>query len=341
MLPSTRAFKGRRSDAVLIPSRTRVPYIGLRSAYVHRNIHWHKLNVPSPLSLVQVVTSRPWPLYIAVATVGYAPVVTTPRPNASVLKEIQNSSRTGIVATKLDLEQSMTTEGRCNILPVATLRLLREVRPRGKWSITTIPGVVARDTKYDRARDWIDHTLMSHLIVLPLLHFTQDPYHAAVSASQKPNQWESWGHSLFTFNIDPTAAAVRIYYKQRNKKKNKAGIKRLQKAQVPAINGTDSQYMAQMTVNETTEEISKKPWNELYQDFRSFSEAGEISLVKSKNRKVSVSIGIDSSRMHRVVCVIGTSAGANLVRADVLDPAWLDSIRQRDMPVSELHAAQS
>lgn len=51
-----------------------------------------------------------------------------------------------------------------------------------------------------------------------------------------------------------------------------------------------------------------------------------------KDYKVCLSIELISWRMRPSVCVFHTGTGPNLIRADVLDPALQDSIRQRDMP---------
>lgn len=39
--------------------------------------------------------------------------------------------------------------------------------------------------------------------------------------------------------------------------------------------------------------------------------------------------------MHATVCVLDTGAGANNIRAHALDPNWLDTIYQRDMPETQ------
>lgn len=88
-----------------------------------------------------------------------------------------------------------------------------------------------------------------------------------------------------------------------------------------------------MTANKTTEEIFKKPSDKPYKEILSFAKTGIIILLfKSKNYKVSVSIGLNSSRMYPNICVFDTFESANLVRANFLDATWLDSVRQRGMP---------
>lgn len=76
----------------------------------------------------------------------------------------------------------------------------------------------------------------------------------------------------------------------------------------------------------------KKPSNEPYQEVLSFPETGEISLFKSKNYLVSVPVGLKSLPVSPVICVIDTGAGPILIQVDFLEPTWLDSVRQHDMP---------
>lgn len=75
----------------------------------------------------------------------------------------------------------------------------------------------------------------------------------------------------------------------------------------------------------------RKP-DEPYQDILAFSEKDEIILFKRKNCKLSVSIGILSSGQRPVVCGFDTGTGTNLIRAEILDQHWLDSIRHIDLP---------
>lgn len=58
---------------------------------------------------------------------------------------------------------------------------------------------------------------------------------------------------------------------------------------------------------------------------------GKISLFKSKNYKVTVSIEINSSDMRPIVRDFDTGAFPQLIRAEVLDQSWLDNISQCDM----------
>lgn len=54
-------------------------------------------------------------------------------------------------------------------------------------------------------------------------------------------------------------------------------------------------------------------------------------LLKSKNNKVSVSVGLNSSLMHPIISVFDTGSSQNLIRTDILETSWLENIRQRDM----------
>lgn len=72
--------------------------------------------------------------------------------------------------------------------------------------------------------------------------------------------------------------------------------------------------------------------NEPSQENLSLLETCKILLFRSKNCKVPVSIGLNSSRMRQFTCVFDTRAGPKLVQANDLDRTRLDSIRQRDMP---------
>lgn len=77
-----------------------------------------------------------------------------------------------------------------------------------------------------------------------------------------------------------------------------------------------------MTSNKIVEKISKRTSDEPYRKVLSFPEPGKVSSFKIKNYKVSVSIRLNSMRMH-LICVFDTGPGPSLVRADVLDPTCL------------------
>ena len=62
-----------------------------------------------------------------------------------------------------------------------------------------------------------------------------------------------------------------------------------------------------------------------------------INLFKSKNYKVSMSLGIRSYEMVPTISVMDTGAGPNLVDKRILPPSWLDRIRPS--PVANLSAA--
>lgn len=88
----------------------------------------------------------------------------------------------------------------------------------------------------------------------------------------------------------------------------------------------------------SAKKIVKKP-EEPYQEALTFPETGEISLFESNHCKVFVLIVLNYWRMRPITCVYETGAGLNLVRADILDLNWLDSVRSRDM--SEIRSASS
>lgn len=54
-------------------------------------------------------------------------------------------------------------------------------------------------------------------------------------------------------------------------------------------------------------------------------------LFENEHYQVSVSIGLNSFQFRSDVCVCNPGPGPSIVSADVLDPTWLDSIRQRDL----------
>lgn len=72
--------------------------------------------------------------------------------------------------------------------------------------------------------------------------------------------------------------------------------------------------------------------DEPYKDVLVFPETRKVSLFKNSNYQVSVSIAIHSSWMRQIICVLDSGMGANVIRPDPLDPTWLDSIRQENMP---------
>lgn len=74
-----------------------------------------------------------------------------------------------------------------------------------------------------------------------------------------------------------------------------------------------------------------KRLDEPYRDMSSLPEAGDVLLFKSKNNTASISVGLNSSRIHPIFYIFGTGAGPNLIGDYVLDQAWLDNICQSDM----------
>ena len=47
-----------------------------------------------------------------------------------------------------------------------------------------------------------------------------------------------------------------------------------------------------------------------------------VYLMKSRNYKFVVSVGVSNSALAPVVAVLDTGAGPNLIREDVLPPNW-------------------
>lgn len=88
----------------------------------------------------------------------------------------------------------------------------------------------------------------------------------------------------------------------------------------------------QEAVEAPAKKTEKKNTDEPYQHILEFPETGEISLFKRRNYKVSVLVGIGSSRMNPVICVFDIGSGPNLIRDDGLDQRSLDNVPQRDMP---------
>lgn len=63
----------------------------------------------------------------------------------------------------------------------------------------------------------------------------------------------------------------------------------------------------------------------------------EVSPLKNQHYQAVVSIGLNSSQMLSAIRVLDTGMVPKLIWGDVLDPSWLDSIRQRD--VLDTHSA--
>lgn len=128
-------------------------------------------------------------------------------------------------------------------------------------------------------------------------------------------------------NYFTKAEAVQKPTKKHKTKELKAGEQTQKLVYYPASNDKTTQE----AVEAPAEKINKRLWD-LYKNGLAFPEIDEVSLFKNKNYQVSVPIGLRSSRMSPIQCVFDTGTGTNLIRADVLDPIWLNSIRQRDMP---------
>lgn len=69
-----------------------------------------------------------------------------------------------------------------------------------------------------------------------------------------------------------------------------------------------------------------------YKDILVSLETGDVSLFRNKNYDVSVPIGMTSPLVRPIICVFDTGVGPDLIEADLLNPSWIEYIRQRDMP---------
>lgn len=75
----------------------------------------------------------------------------------------------------------------------------------------------------------------------------------------------------------------------------------------------------------------KRP-GEPYKDVLVFLEPREASLFKNKSSKVSAWIELNWLQMRIVLCIFCDGVSSKLIKADVLDHGWLNSISQLDMP---------
>lgn len=80
-----------------------------------------------------------------------------------------------------------------------------------------------------------------------------------------------------------------------------------------------------------SKKTDKKTPGEPYKEVRVFPETGEVALFKKRIYEVGASIGMNSSRMRSIECGFVTGMCQSLIEADILDPSWLDIIRQHDM----------
>lgn len=67
--------------------------------------------------------------------------------------------------------------------------------------------------------------------------------------------------------------------------------------------------------------------------------ADSVTLLKKKNCRVSVSIGLRFSYMHLLTLVPDTGAGLNITRSDILEPSSENQIRRREVP--DLYSANN
>lgn len=78
--------------------------------------------------------------------------------------------------------------------------------------------------------------------------------------------------------------------------------------------------------------VDKKTAGELYMDVLEFPQTGEISLFENKIDYFSVSLSINSLRMRPNICVLDMETVSDLIRGDIWDLSWPDSIRQCEIP---------
>lgn len=87
----------------------------------------------------------------------------------------------------------------------------------------------------------------------------------------------------------------------------------------------------QNAVETAAKKTERKTLDRPYKAFLALPENGKDLLFRNRYYQLSVLIGKDLSAMHPVLCVLDNDAGPSPIRAYVLDPIYLDSIRQRDM----------
>lgn len=77
--------------------------------------------------------------------------------------------------------------------------------------------------------------------------------------------------------------------------------------------------------------FDKKKPDEPCKNVLVFSETDEVSLFKNTNYKVSVSVGLNSSQLRPIVFVLDTAESLRHIKADDLNPSWLDSINHHNI----------
>lgn len=137
-----------------------------------------------------------------------------------------------------------------------------------------------------------------------------------------------------------TVATVTISAKIKDNKKTRADIKNKTKTKIAAKKEKKTRQCQvrngiQVSCKDhrrksRTEHAKKR--DETYQDVFAFPETGEISLFKSKNYKLSVSIIFTLSCMRPNVCAFDTGGDLKLIRSYVLEQNWLHNFRQSSMP---------
>lgn len=161
-----------------------------------------------------------------------------------------------------------------------------------------------------------------------MLHCAQDLRLVTNGPSSKPM---TEGPGVVSYGCNEHSmrtATVRNPDTKKTKKKVKAGKQIQDQVQYSAVSELTIQKATQIPAKED----NKKKTDEQYKEALTFPETDGVMLFKNKNYKVPVSIGINLSRMLPTVCLFEIGAGPNLIRAYVLDPSWLETITQCDMP---------
>lgn len=84
-------------------------------------------------------------------------------------------------------------------------------------------------------------------------------------------------------------------------------------------------------LSEVSAQVVNSPPSSAYAKGIALAETNEVALLKKKNYKVSVSIGLRTSHMNLLTCLTDTGAGANLIRSDLLEASSKNHIRSREV----------
>lgn len=113
---------------------------------------------------------------------------------------------------------------------------------------------------------------------------------------------------------------------EKHKTENIKGDKQIEESvRYPAT----SNKTLQEVVDAHARKINRKKPTKPYKAILSLPETAEVSLFQNKDYPVFVIIGFNALQRRLIVCVLNTGVGSNLVRANALNPGWLDFTRQR------------